>query len=89
MRAIVTVVGGDRVGIIAGVSRLMADLNINIEDISQTIMKDWFTMIMLVDLSESLKDLEEVKNSLDEFGKSMKLTINLHHKDVFEAMHRI
>ena len=89
MRAIVTVVGGDRVGIIAGVSRLMADLNINIEDISQTIMKNWFTMIMLVDLSESTKDIEEVKLDLDTFGKSMKLTINLHHKDVFEAMHRI
>ena len=89
MRAIVTVVGADRVGIIAGVSRLMADLNINIEDISQTIMKDWFTMIMLVDLSEATKGLEEVKADLDAFGAGMKLTINLHHKDVFEAMHRI
>lgn len=89
MRAIVTVVGADRVGIIADVSRLLADVNVNIEDISQTIMKEWFTMIMLVDLGASTKDLEEVKTELDTFAEKSKLTINLHHQDVFEAMHRI
>ena len=89
MNAIVTVVGKDRVGIIAGVSSAMAELNINILDISQTIMDNYFTMIMLVDIAESTADISETRKKLDQTGEEFNVTINLQHKDVYEAMHRI
>jgi len=89
MNAIVTVVGKDRVGIIAGVSSAMAGLNINILDISQTIMDNYFTMIMMVDITDASKDITEIRNKLDQTGEKFNVTINLQHKDVYEAMHRI
>jgi len=89
MNAIVTVVGKDRVGIIAGVSSAMAELNINILDISQTIMDNYFTMIMLVDIAESSSDISATRKKLDQTGEEFNVTINLQHKDVYEAMHRI
>lgn len=89
MNAIVTVVGKDRVGIIAGVSSVMAELNINILDISQTIMNNYFTMIMMVDLSKMEEDISQIRNILNQTGKSFDVTINLQHIDVYEAMHRI
>ncbi len=89
MNAIVTVVGKDRVGIIAGVSSAMAELNINILDISQTIMDNYFTMIMMVDIAESSADISETRKKLDQTGEEFNVTINLQHKDVYEAMHRI
>ena len=89
MNAIVTVVGKDRVGIIAGVSSAMAELNINILDISQTIMDNYFTMIMMVDISETSADISEIRKTLDLTGEKFNVTINLQHKDVYEAMHRI
>ena len=89
MNAIVTVVGKDRVGIIAGVSSAMAGLNINILDISQTILDNYFTMIMMVDITDASKDITEIRKKLDETGEQFNVTINLQHKDVYEAMHRI
>jgi len=89
MNAIVTVVGKDRVGIIAGVSSAMAELNINILDISQTIMDNYFTMIMMVDIAGSSADISETRKKLDQTGEEFNVTINLQHKDVYEAMHRI
>ena len=88
MNAVCTVIGKDRVGIIARVSGFMAENNINILDISQTIMQEYFTMIMLVDVS-GVESLEKIKDGLDSIGAELGLKIMLQHKDVFEAMHRI
>ena len=87
MKAVVTVVGKDRVGIIAKVSSLFCDNNVNILDISQTIMQDMFTMIMLVELkTESLKKVnEELAVLVDE----MNLSIHLQNEELFNSMHRI
>ena len=89
MNAIITVVGADKVGIIAKVSAFLAERNINIEDISQTILSGNFVMMMMVDFSNSSASLETVKADLDEMGKTMNVTISLMHEGVFSAMHRI
>lgn len=87
MKAVVTVVGKDRVGIIAKVSALFCENNVNILDISQTIMQDIFTMIMLVELSTaSVKTLNE---ELGKIAEEMKLSIHLQNEEVFNSMHRI
>ncbi|MFP3089050.1 ACT domain-containing protein [Treponema sp. TIM-1] len=89
MNAIITVVGTDHVGIIARVSAFLAERNINIEDISQTILKGNFVMVMMVDLSQGSVSLEKIKEELDEIGKTMKVSISIMHEQVFSAMHRI
>jgi ACT domain-containing protein len=89
MRAVVTVIGKDHKGIIASVSGFMASQEINILDISQTIMEDYFTMIMLVDLNDTKLEIGQIRNSLKELGTSLKVRISLTHQDVFDAMHRI
>lgn len=89
MRAIVTVVGPDRVGIIAEVCGLLADCNINIIDISQTVMQDFFTMMMLADTSKSNTDFDGVAEALEKKGQEMELTIRIQREDIFKAMHRI
>ena len=89
MKAIVTVTGKDTVGIIAGVCTELASLEVNILDISQTVMDGFFVMNMLVDLSTSSKSYELVRDALDEKGLSMGLTIRIQREDIFNAMHRI
>jgi ACT domain-containing protein len=89
MNAIVTVVGTDQVGIIAKVSAFLAERNINIEDISQTILSGNFVMMMMVDLSRSKKDLRAVKEELTQLGTSMNVSISVMHEKVFSAMQRI
>ncbi|MDR0568743.1 MAG: ACT domain-containing protein [Spirochaetaceae bacterium] len=89
MNAIITVVGTDKVGIIAQVSAFLAERNINIEDISQTILSGNFVMMMMVDLSQSNKNLEFIKQELTDMGKNMRVSISLMHEGVFKAMHRI
>lgn len=89
MNAIITVVGTDKVGIIARVSTFLAERNINIEDISQTVLSGNFVMMMMVDLSSSSKELEVVKQELADLGETMNVSINLMHEKVFSAMHRI
>jgi ACT domain-containing protein len=89
VNAIITVVGSDRVGIIARVSAFLAERNINIEDISQTILSGNFVMVMMVNLSSSPSALETVKKDLDQLGRSMGVSISLMHEQVFGAMHRI
>ncbi|MDR2480010.1 MAG: ACT domain-containing protein [Treponema sp.] len=89
MNAIVTVVGSDKVGIIAKVSVFLADRNINIIDISQTVLSGNFVMMMMVDLSSSAKALETVKAELAALGEMMNVSISLMHEKVFSAMHRI
>jgi ACT domain-containing protein len=89
VNAIITVVGNDRVGIIAKVSAFLAERDINIEDISQTILSGNFVMMMMVDLSRSKKNLEAVKAELNALGDSMDVSISVMHERVFSAMHRI
>ena len=89
MKAIVTVVGKDRVGIIAQVSTLLANLNINILDISQTVMQGYFTMMMAVDTATAELPLADLAVALEEKGKEMGMSIRLQREDIFNAMHRI
>ncbi len=89
MNAIITVVGSDRVGIIAKVSAFLAERNINIEDISQTVLSGNFVMMMMVDLSASSKPLATVKSELDALGSGMGVSMSVMHERVFSAMHRI
>ncbi len=89
MKAILTVVGKDRTGIIAEVSRLLTDAHVNIEDISQTIMQDYFTMIMMVDISAALHSLPELAKLLKEKGESVGVDIRIQHEDIFNAMHKL
>ena len=89
MRAIVTVVGRDHVGIIAGVCNLMASQNINILDINQTVMQEFFTMTMLVDTTACTCPFEQTQAALHEKGEAMKLSIRIQREDIFHAMHRI
>ncbi len=89
MKAIVSVIGTDKRGIIAKVTTALWEMNINVEDISQTIMQNYFTMIMLVDLSEANKTFDEVSSSLDEVGKSTGVEIRIQSEAIFQAMHRI
>ena len=89
MNAIITVVGVDKVGIIAKVSGFLAERNINIEDISQTILSGNFVMMMMVNLSHAAASLEALKGELDEMGKTLNVSISMMHEGVFSAMHRI
>jgi ACT domain-containing protein len=89
MRAIVTVIGKDRIGIIAGVSTILADCNINILDISQTTMQDIFTMIMLVDISQMKINFADLSDKLASKGHELGLSIRIQHEDIFNSMHRI
>jgi len=88
-KAIVTVLGKDRVGIVAGVSRVLAENKVNIEDISQTIMQDFFTMIMLVTVNEDEISIAELQGKLDEVSEELGLKITVQHEDIFRYMHRI
>ena len=89
MKAIVTVVGEDRVGIIASVCTLLAKHNVNILDISQTILQGNFTMIMLVDTAACTLAFTELATELEQAGKEQNLAIRIQREDIFNAMHRI
>ena len=89
MKAIITVLGCDRVGIIAGVTAALAKNNINILDISQTIMQDIFTMIMLTDITGSNKTLSEIEDEMEALAKELGVSITVQHADIFNSMHRI
>lgn len=89
MNAIVTVVGQDRVGIIAAVCQRLAASNVNILDISQTILQDSFTMVMAVDVSRATAAFSELRDSLAELGREMDLSIRIQREEIFNAMHTI
>ena len=89
MKAIITVVGKDRVGIIAAVSAALAEVSVNILDISQTIMQDNFTMMMSVDLAKSALSLKELKAKLNGIGERLGLVINIYNEELFNSMHRV
>ncbi len=89
MRAIITVIGVDQIGIIAEVSTLLAEKKVNILDINQTILDEYFTMTMLVDLESLEISLEDLKKDLNKKGEKMGVSIKLQHEDIFRSMHRI
>ena len=89
MKAIVTVLGKDRVGITAAVCALLAQHNINILDISQTVLQDYFTMVMLVDTAACTASIGEMADLLEQAGKEQELSIRIQREDIFNAMHRI
>ncbi len=89
MRAVVTVVGKDRVGIIAAVCSQLAANQVNVLDIRQTVMQDYFTMMMVVDVSEIALSLAELAQQMEEKGREMNLSIRLQREDIFDAMHRV
>ncbi len=89
MNAILTVIGKDKVGIIAAVSAGLAKLNINILDINQTVMKDYFTMIMLVDIGKANVGYDEIKKTLNQLSEEIGLEIRIQREEIFQSMHRI
>ena len=89
MHAFVTVVGKDKVGIIAAICILLAEKNVNILDISQTILDNYFTMFMLVDASDCSVPFDTLSESLSELGQKMDLTIRIQREEIFNAMHKI
>ena len=89
MKAIVTVIGKDRVGITAAVCALLAQHNINILDISQTVLQEYFTMVMLVDTAACTASVGEMADILEQAGKEQNLSIRVQREDIFNAMHRI
>ena len=89
MKAIVTVVGKDRVGIIAAVCVKLAEYNVNVLDINQTVMQGYFTMMMAVDVSTCKVPLAELVDIMEATGKEMGLSIRVQREDIFEAMYRV
>lgn len=89
MKAIVTVVGKDRVGIIAEVCTRLAGYQVNVLDISQTVMQGYFTMMMVVDTSCCTVPLAQLCDDMDAAGKEMGLSIKVQREDIFQAMHRV
>lgn len=89
MKGIITVVGKDKVGIIASVCTLLSENNVNILDISQTILQGYFNMMMIVDISNPNVDFNKLVDKLVELGKELEVDIKLQHEDIFDCMHRI
>ena len=89
MKAIVTVVGKDRIGIIASVCTLLANYQVNILDISQTVMQGYFTMMMATDVSQCIIPLADLVTEMAKIGENMGLSIRVQREDIFQAMHRI
>ena len=88
-RVIVTVIGVDTVGIIAAVATVLAEAHVNIVDISQTTLREFFTMILMGDMEKATVSFDELKRRLNAKGESMGLKIDAQHEDVFKFMHRI
>ncbi|NJP37278.1 ACT domain-containing protein [Alkalicoccus luteus] len=87
-RAVISVVGKDQVGIIADVTAVLKEHQINVLDISQTILQDFFTMMMLVDLSRTAS-MQEIEAALEQTAANLGLTIHIQREDLFKHMHRI
>ncbi len=89
MRAVITVIGKDKKGIIAGVSGELARAGINILDISQTTLQEYFAMIMLVDMDAATSDFHQVRENLEKKGKELGMDIRIQREDIFNAMHQV
>ena len=89
MKAVVTVTGKDKKGIIAKVSSFLAEKGVNIEDISQTVLGEYFAMIMIADLSEAKEELSVLANDCKVLGEQIGMAIYMQHEDIFNAMHNV
>lgn len=89
MKCIITVLGTDKVGIIAKICTYLSEVNVNILDISQTIIGGYFNMMMIVNMTDTNKKMEEVNEELTHIGKKMGVIITMQHEDIFNCMHRI
>lgn len=89
MRAIITVIGKDKVGIVAGISAELLNHDINIIDINQTIMEEFFTMILMVDLSKSKKSFEEIKKGLTLRGNNLGVDVKIQREEIFNSMYTL
>ena len=89
MKAIVTVIGKDKIGIIAAVSAALSECGVNILDISQTILQEYFTMIMLTDTGACKVSFPQLQKQLAELGEQVGVEIRIQHQDIFNSMHRI
>ena len=88
-KAVITVIGHDKIGIIYNVSSVLAEYDVNILDINQTIMQDFFSMIMIVDTSKAPVTFEELQKKLEQKGEEIGLSIRIQHEDIFNAMSEI
>lgn len=89
MRAILTVIGKDKVGIVYEVSKICANAKVNILDINQTLMEEYFTMVVLLDFANSEKSLLEVQNDFTELGKKLNVDIKLQNEEIFNNIYNI
>jgi ACT domain-containing protein len=88
-RAIITIIGSDRVGIIAGISGVLAEANVNILDISQSVIREFFTMIMMVDLAGSAVSFHVLSERLERKGQELSVRVEIQREEIFKAMHRV
>jgi len=88
-RAIITIIGSDRVGIIAGIANVLAEANVNILDISQSVIREFFTMIMMVDLAGTAISFHELSQRLARKGEELAVRVEIQREEIFKAMHRI
>ena len=89
MKAIITVIGRDQVGIMHAVSGVLKDLSVNIEDVTQTIMQEYFTMLMLVRIDEEKTGFRQLQEKLEDLAKAMHLSIQIQKEEIFDVMHKI
>lgn len=89
MRAVVTVIGKDNVGILHKVSEVCAGMGVNIIEVTQSVLQDMFAMIMLVDITEMNRDFSELVDSMANLGNELGLSIHTMHEDIFNSMHNI
>lgn len=89
MRAVLTVIGKDKVGIIAGVSQKLAELDMNIIDVSQTIMDSYFTMMMVLEMSKDNNNIEMIRSELNSLGETLGVKISIQNEEIFNVMHKL
>lgn len=89
MKGVITVIGKDRIGILYGVTKILAENNVNVEDISQTIRQGNFSMMMIVNLTSLICDFNILKESLDSFGQDIGLAVKIQREEIFNEMHMV
>lgn len=89
MKAFITVIGNDKVGIIYGIASVLKDVEVNILDISQTLLQNYFTMIMLVDISKCTVDFSTLSKQLGKCGEELGVSIKIQQEAIFNSMHKI
>ena len=88
-KIIITISGKDKVGIVAKIANTLADLNVNIEDIKQTIMQDYFVMMVLCSIKDAKKSFQEIKEGIVNSGKELDMEVWVQKKEIFDSMHSV